>query len=96
MPFICCVCVCLHVPRLLPDPAVFSGTLSVLCLVQVQGDEPTPLCILRAALYLLSVTQDGSPELASVRHAGNEHGPVWHPDLLGGGKGGCIPRNVSH
>ncbi|XP_023685615.2 meiosis inhibitor protein 1 isoform X2 [Paramormyrops kingsleyae] len=55
-----------HGDRLLPDPAVFSGTLSVLCLVQEQGDEPTPLCILRAALYLLSVTQDGSPELASA------------------------------
>ncbi|KPP68333.1 Meiosis inhibitor protein 1-like, partial [Scleropages formosus] len=52
-----------HGDRLLPDATVFSGTVFVLRSVQEQGDDPPPLCVRRAALYLLSVTQDQSPTL---------------------------------
>ncbi|KAJ8254328.1 hypothetical protein COCON_G00209400 [Conger conger] len=52
-----------HGDRLLPDAAVFSSVVAVLRSVQEQGGRPPSPCVLRAALYLLSVTQDSSPEL---------------------------------
>ncbi|XP_035255218.1 meiosis inhibitor protein 1-like isoform X3 [Anguilla anguilla] len=52
-----------HGDRLLPDPAVFSCVVALLRSVQEQGGRPPPPSVLRAALYLLSITQDHSPEL---------------------------------
>ncbi|KAJ8387549.1 hypothetical protein AAFF_G00152450 [Aldrovandia affinis] len=52
-----------HGDSLLPEPSVFSGVVAVLHSVQEQGGRPPPPCVLRAALYLLSVTQDTSPDL---------------------------------
>ncbi|XP_036798331.1 meiosis inhibitor protein 1 isoform X2 [Oncorhynchus mykiss] len=52
-----------HGDRLLPDSKVFSCVVTLLCSVQEQGDSALPPCVLRSALYLLSVTQDKSPDL---------------------------------
>ncbi|XP_041719338.2 meiosis inhibitor protein 1 isoform X2 [Coregonus clupeaformis] len=52
-----------HGDRLLPDSTVFSCVVTLLCSVQEQGDSALPPCVLRSALYLLSVTQDKSPDL---------------------------------
>ncbi|CDQ76493.1 unnamed protein product [Oncorhynchus mykiss] len=49
--------------ELLPDSKVFSCVVTLLCSVQEQGDSALPPCVLRSALYLLSVTQDKSPDL---------------------------------
>uniref|UniRef100_A0A8C7GIS2 Meiosis inhibitor protein 1 n=1 Tax=Oncorhynchus kisutch TaxID=8019 RepID=A0A8C7GIS2_ONCKI len=57
-----CVCLCVCT-RLLPDSTVFSCVVTLLCSVQEQGDSALPPCVLRSALYLLSVTQDKSPDL---------------------------------
>ncbi|XP_042183817.1 meiosis inhibitor protein 1 [Oncorhynchus tshawytscha] len=51
-----------------PDPAASilpqgSCVVTLLCSVQEQGDSALPPCVLRSALYLLSVTQDKSPDL---------------------------------
>ncbi|XP_031681835.1 meiosis inhibitor protein 1-like [Oncorhynchus kisutch] len=52
-----------HGDRLLPDSTVFSCVVTLLCSVQEQGDSALPPCVLRSALYLLSVTQDKSTDL---------------------------------
>ncbi|KAM6957871.1 meiosis inhibitor protein 1 [Aplochiton taeniatus] len=52
-----------HGDRLLPESTVFSSVVRLLCSVQEQGDCPPPAWVLRAALYLLAVTQDSSPLL---------------------------------
>ncbi|XP_066563738.1 meiosis inhibitor protein 1 [Amia ocellicauda] len=51
-----------HHDRLVPGPALFQAVVSLLCSVQEQGDRP-PTGVLRAALYLLAVSQDRSPHL---------------------------------
>ncbi|KAL0992973.1 hypothetical protein UPYG_G00101690 [Umbra pygmaea] len=52
-----------HGDRLLLDCVVFSCVVTLLCSVQEHGETPPPPCVLRSALYLLSVTQDQSPDL---------------------------------
>ncbi|XP_036407892.1 meiosis inhibitor protein 1 [Megalops cyprinoides] len=52
-----------HGDRLLPEPSMFSSVVAVLCSVQEQGGSAPPPCVLRAGLYLLSVTQEKSPNL---------------------------------
>ncbi|KAL2100972.1 hypothetical protein ACEWY4_002733 [Coilia grayii] len=59
----------LHGDRLLPEPAIFSCMVSVLCSMLEQGDSSPPSCVVRSALYLLAVYQDKRTELdwATVR-----------------------------
>ncbi|CAL8273948.1 unnamed protein product [Lota lota] len=52
-----------HGDRLLPDPSVFSGVLSLLRSLQEQGDRPLPHPLLRCALYLLAATHNHGPPL---------------------------------
>ncbi|CAL8311475.1 unnamed protein product [Arctogadus glacialis] len=52
-----------HGDRLLPDPSVFSGVLSLLRSIQERGDRPMPHPLLRCALYLLAATHNNSPPL---------------------------------
>ncbi|KAK9535506.1 hypothetical protein VZT92_007882 [Zoarces viviparus] len=63
-----CLVIMLHLAleqgdRLLPDPTVFSSVMWLLHSVQAQGSSALPRSVLRSALYLLSVTQDKSPNL---------------------------------
>ncbi|XP_028841752.1 meiosis inhibitor protein 1 [Denticeps clupeoides] len=49
--------------RFLSDSVLFACMVRVLCSVREQGDPYPPACVLRSALYLLSITQDRSSEL---------------------------------
>ncbi|KAJ8251866.1 hypothetical protein GJAV_G00226290 [Gymnothorax javanicus] len=53
----------LHGDRMLVEPVLFSSVVGLLSSVQARGGRPLPPSVLRAALYLLSITQESSPEL---------------------------------
>ncbi|XP_054616715.1 meiosis inhibitor protein 1 isoform X1 [Dunckerocampus dactyliophorus] len=60
-----CLVIILHLAlqqgdRLLPDLTVFSSVVWLLRSVQEEGSSTIPTCVLRSALYLLSVTHDKS------------------------------------